>query len=117
MPIGDSKKLKKKQKGNKKEMKLFNENDDNENIDDYKNDFKIKKQFEGAKGQELLEMQTKFRNDKRFNIDNRFLEENDTAVEVANDNNEDNERNWQMNILENVIGKKLRFPEKHENKK
>ncbi|KAG8226509.1 hypothetical protein J437_LFUL006899, partial [Ladona fulva] len=55
--------------------KLFEDSSDDEELKDVeKKEFKIKPQFEGTKGQKLLEMQSRYGNDTRFNLDERFLE-------------------------------------------
>lgn len=70
-------------------------------------------------------MQDRFHGDNRFKIDSRFLEgdsdnendetqqkwpnENDTGKSTDDiETNESDERQWQLNILESVIGKKVR---------
>lgn len=95
------------QKSNKKSKTLFNEDDDDNN---YENDFQIKHQFHGEKGEKLLELQTRYKNDSRFKIDDRFKEDDqmDYENEEIEQNDEgENERQWQLGILENVVGKKF----------
>lgn len=117
-----------------KKPKLFgddgDEEDENEN---YQNDFKIKEQFQGAKGERLMRLQTRFQGDRRFAMDSKFLEDDDNEMDVdvkttvnrtqngqnKHDEDANEERNWQYNILESVIGKKLRHdqPPKDPKKK
>ena len=56
---------------------LFDDSDDGD--DDVEGDtFKVRPQFEGKKGQKLLELQSRFAGgDDRFRIDARFREERD----------------------------------------
>lgn len=62
-------------------------------------------------------MQASFGNDSRFTLDNRFIEEN---VEDKEDKEEigecdlQNEREWQFNILEDVLGAPIETKIKNE---
>lgn len=88
--------------------KLFD--GDEEDDEDYSKNFEIKEHFQGAKGQKLLELQTKFKSDNRFKIDSRFREneEDDDSNKFQNwDQEEGDERKWQLGILESVVGKKF----------
>lgn len=114
----------KESKATSKKPKLFDE-DDSDAEHDFEGNFEIKKQFEGKKGEKLRRLQDRFQGDSRFKIDSRFLEDdtdgNDnegapqkqnkhTSSEKIGDNietNESDERQWQLNILESVIGKKV----------
>lgn len=67
----------------------------------------------GKKGEQLLKMQAKQSLDPRFRIDAKFVddegdeegqENQSTEKEIAG---EEDERQWQMNILEQVVGTKL----------
>lgn len=114
-----------KKKTDKKNLTLFDDGDDNEH-EDYGKDFAIKEQFQGAKGEKLMRLQSRFQNDSRFKMDARFLddygryhneeeaeEEEGDDYEMNNVQNngyqapEDDERQWQYNILESVMGKKV----------
>ncbi|CAG9863184.1 unnamed protein product [Phyllotreta striolata] len=97
---------------------LFNENDSEE---EFEPTFSVKEHFQGKEGQKLLELQSKFKNDKRFTLDERFLENNEAeSVEVApnQEANEDvpieEEKKREYEILEQVLGKKIAPKEKHE---
>ncbi|KAG5897302.1 hypothetical protein JTB14_011465 [Gonioctena quinquepunctata] len=90
---------------------LFIENDSEE--EDFEADFNVKEQFQGEKGQKLLELQSKYKNDKRFALDSRFLE-NNTEIEKSHREKEENEdvtfeeeKNKEYEILEQVLGKKI----------
>ncbi|CAB3374080.1 Hypothetical predicted protein [Cloeon dipterum] len=81
-------------------MKLFDDESGDEGGDADR--FKIKKQFEGKKGEKLLEMQSTFGMDERFKLDKRFAEED---VEGGSDSeHEDPEIKNQLAILEEVVG-------------
>lgn len=77
------------------------DNDDEEG--DFSNDFRSKKQFEGAQGQKLLELKTKFRNDDRFQMDEDFHEGGDEGE--AEMTEQQGERQRQLEILGSVVGK------------
>ncbi|XP_075156531.1 putative RNA-binding protein CG14230 [Haematobia irritans] len=93
----------------KSKTNIFGSDDeDDENI-------QIKGLPVGKKGEKLLQMQAKQSLDPRFRIDAKFVDEDDEV-----DNEEENqyeangkeeeepsERQWQMNILEQVVGTKL----------
>lgn len=81
---------------------LFDGDDDD---GDYSNDFKSRKQFEGAQGQKLLELKSKFRNDDRFRMDEDFHEEEGGEAEDAKSDDEQGERKRQLEILGSVVGK------------
>uniref|UniRef100_A0A1I8MBP1 RRM domain-containing protein n=1 Tax=Musca domestica TaxID=7370 RepID=A0A1I8MBP1_MUSDO len=107
----------------KSKTNIFGSDDEegNENIE-------FKALPSGKKGEKLLKMQAHQSLDPRFRIDAKFVEgdddEEEEEVEDQKDSagkSEDNERDWQMNILEQVVGTKLdsgKRPEKdHKNKK
>ncbi|XP_045522592.1 probable RNA-binding protein CG14230 [Pieris brassicae] len=68
--------------------------------------FEIKEQFEGRKGQKVLELQSKYKTDKRFVLDERFAEEsNEEDDNIENiELNQADEKATQLNILQNVLG-------------
>lgn len=91
---------------------LFDE--DNDEIEDYSNDFRIKEQYQGEKGAQLLKLQSRFKNDKRFDMDSKFWDETGENVDFPEGNEmneevaeEDDERKWQYGILESVMGKRI----------
>ncbi|GJQ76196.1 hypothetical protein Trydic_g1939 [Trypoxylus dichotomus] len=101
---------------------LFQDEDDD--MDDKEFNFDVKEQFQGKEGRKLMELQLKFKNDKRFALDERFLEddqifedEEDTTKNAykpelsdeANDAPEvtEEEKQKELAILEEVLGKKL----------
>lgn len=96
----------------KSKVSLFDESDEDE---DFSANFEIKKQFEGKKGQKLLELQSKFKNDSRFAVDERFLEDDDNedgeqeekTKELNEDMTYEEEKEKQFGILEEVLGVKV----------
>lgn len=55
---------------------LFDEDEEMEE-EEVPKSFKVKKQFEGQKGEKLFELQTRFQGDDRFKIDEKFAEADD----------------------------------------
>lgn len=109
-------------KSTKKPILFADDDDDEEDEQNYQKDFQIKEQFQGAKGERLMRLQSRFQNDRRFNMDAKFLEdeENDGDYDghrnspnshEAKEEDGDDERQWQYDILESVIGKKVRHNE------
>lgn len=80
--------------------KLFDDDEE----DDYSNDFRSKKQFEGDQGQKLLQLKTKFKNDDRFQMGEDFFE-GEPGAETENTSEEQGERQRQLEILGSVVGK------------
>lgn len=114
---------------NKDKKQLFADSDDDDNeitsdskgYDNEEDVFSIKPQFEGRKGQELLELQSRFKSDERFQLDKRFIEsdsddsakeELDTALETM-DVTAEKEKNFE--ILQSVLG--MQFPTQPMEKK
>lgn len=107
-----------------KMQKLFDEEDSNDE-QDYGGNFEIKQQFEGKKGEKLRRLQDRFHGDSRFKMDSKFLEDDSDGSDAERktqklppkgiekssediETNETDERQWQLNILESVIGKKVK---------
>lgn len=85
----------------KKNKPLF---DDDSESDEEMN-VPSKPQFEGKEGHKLFQLQSRFHNDKRFVMNEKFLEDDhvkENENEVAKD-----ERETQLSILEQVLGKKV----------
>lgn len=111
-----------KENATKKPALFADDDDDEEDERSYQNDFRIKEQFQGAKGERLLRLQSRFQNDRRFNMDAKFLEDEADYGEddgnrkpqnghEATEEDGDDERQWQYDILESVMGKKIRHNE------
>nr|XP_034835705.1 probable RNA-binding protein CG14230 [Maniola hyperantus] len=71
--------------------------------------FEVKKQYEGKKGQKVLDLQSRFKSDKRFVLDERFVEDSesekdDGQVEEEVDLNQADEKSKQLNILQDLLG-------------
>lgn len=111
------------QKQQKPKANLFDEDEDME--EETPEPFKLKKQFEGKKGEKLFELQTRFQGDKRFQIDEKFAEVADDIIDTRKkytreelkerkkfrkemqdwDQNElKEERDHQLSILESITG-------------
>lgn len=94
-------------KPKKQKMELF---DNEEEEDDFEGNLDIKEQFHGKKGAKLMKLQSKMGLDPRFKMDTNFLEdegEEDHAEEEAP--TEFDERKWQMNLIEQSLGKKVDY--------
>lgn len=96
-------KVQKKPKG----RDLFDDEDGDEQEEEF-----VLPQHSGKKGERLVEMQSKQSLDPRFRITANFVGEDDDDQEQADEpeqseNPQDNERDWQMGILEQVIGRKI----------
>lgn len=89
-------------KGNKQ---LFDDDDDDDDSEENAPTFAVKPQFEGKEGQKLLQLQSRFKNDKRFVMNEMFLE-ND-GVEENEISEPEDEKQKQLSILEEVLGKKI----------
>ncbi|XP_028853197.1 nucleolar protein 8 isoform X2 [Denticeps clupeoides] len=66
--------------------KLFDSSEDEEEDESSAEDdqrFQIKPQFEGKAGQKLMQLQSRFGTDERFQMDSRFLESDDETEVVA----------------------------------
>lgn len=114
-------------KSSEKKRNLFDNNDagDSDNENAFEGNFEIKQQFEGRKGERLRKLQGRFQGDSRFKMDSKFIEDNsdesdtettssnrkeNNSIDKNNDDietNETDERQWQLNILESVIGRKV----------
>ncbi|CAH1109780.1 unnamed protein product [Psylliodes chrysocephalus] len=91
--------------------RLFNESDSEE---EFEPTFSVKDHFQGKKGQKLLELQSKYKNDKRFTLNEKFLDDNITECQenlISQENIDDisleEEKKKEYEILEEVLGKKI----------
>lgn len=88
---------------NKRNKQLFDE--DSESEEDM--NVPSKPQFEGKEGHKLFQLQSRFQNDKRFVMNEKFRED-DNLEENENDNADPkDEKDRQLSILEEVLGKKV----------
>ncbi|SPP86711.1 probable RNA-binding protein CG14230 [Drosophila guanche] len=99
-------------------LDLFDDDDDDGEDDDEQ---VIIPQYEGKKGERLVEMQSKQSLDPRFRITATFVDEEEGDYEQeepqqAEDKPQESERNWQMGILEQVVGRKLTNTSENERK-
>ncbi|XP_059060755.1 probable RNA-binding protein CG14230 isoform X2 [Achroia grisella] len=89
---------------------LFDDDDSDNEVN-----FEIKKQFEGKQGQKVLDLQSKYKSDKRFTLDERFIEgeQSDIEIDKQQQNIEEDEavavvqideKAKQLNILQDVLG-------------
>ncbi|XP_070500463.1 probable RNA-binding protein CG14230 [Chironomus tepperi] len=111
-----------------KKPTLFDEEEYDEEMEVEPESFKIKKQFEGKKGEKLFEIQTKFNNDSRFKMDEKFVDETDEFIDSRKKYSRDElkerkrlrkemanwdqaemkeERDHQLSILESITGQPL----------
>ncbi|XP_012966133.1 nucleolar protein 8 [Mesocricetus auratus] len=97
--------------------RLFDSSDDEES--DSKEDstrFNIKPQFEGRAGQKLMNLQSHFGSDERFQMDSRFLEsDSEEEQKELNENktNEDElaaEKKKTLNVVQSVLNINLNNP-------
>ncbi|KAJ8972312.1 hypothetical protein NQ314_000227 [Rhamnusium bicolor] len=88
--------------------------------EEFVTNFNIKEQFQGQEGQKLLELQSKYKNDKRFVLDARFLDKRETGGgKNANDVEGEEisleeEKKKEYEILEQVLGKKINPKSLHQ---
>ncbi|KAJ6634220.1 putative RNA-binding protein [Pseudolycoriella hygida] len=106
----------------KSEMKtktLFDDDADDDDLD-FEKSFEVKRQYEGEKGARLQKLQSRFANDQRFKMNENFLDDNDDDMDVevqeVQEETQSDERKWQYDILESVIGKKLQPEIKRKSK-
>ncbi|KAF5280275.1 hypothetical protein FQR65_LT03083 [Abscondita terminalis] len=92
-------------KGQEK-MQLFDDNGDEDLF------FEVQDLYNSAKGQKLMNLQSRFRNDDRFKMDSRFLEEDQDEEEFPENGkaSHENETEKQLQILESIIGKNFSRP-------
>ncbi|XP_050681446.1 nucleolar protein 8 [Leptidea sinapis] len=96
---------------------LFDDEESDEDIN-----FEIKKQFEGKTGQKVLDLQSKYKSDKRFALDERFMEESSDEEKEANEIDfekveleQADEKSKQFNILQDVLGVSIKQKPKEQN--
>ncbi|XP_062400697.1 nucleolar protein 8 [Sardina pilchardus] len=108
--------------------RLFDSSEEEDNALDEER-FQIKPQFEGKAGQKLMELQSRFGADERFQMDSRFMDSEEEEEEEAQLKNSDNmtpvieetlveEKKKNMEILQSVlnISKQPNFAESTKSK-
>lgn len=112
----------------KRKAQLFDEDEIESEIP--AESFKVKKQFAGKNGEKLFELQTRFQNDKRFEIDEKFADDADDTFDARkrytreelkerkkmrkemenwDQNDMKEERDHQLGILEGITGQSTGF--------
>ncbi|CAH1163914.1 unnamed protein product [Phaedon cochleariae] len=85
--------------------------DGNDSGDDYEANFDVREEFQTEEGQKLLQLESRYKNDKRFALDSRFLnEQEETERQVDGEDDEitlEEEKKKEYEILEQVLGKKI----------
>lgn len=87
----------------KKRKALFDEDDENDEETWNNEKFDVKKNVD----EKYMKLQANFGNDSRFTLDERFIEnakENEENEEESNAYDLQKEKEWQFNILEDVLG-------------
>mgnify|MGYP006938804128 CR=1 FL=1 len=103
---------------NSNKLKLFDDNDDEQDVDEEELNFEDKifngKQLSEKKTSKLIELKSRLAHDSRFHIDERFIEDDDDddneIQSVENKSEIEVEKEKNLNILEKVIGKNLNPP-------
>jgi len=98
---------------------LFSTDNKSDDDSDFEANFEFKEQFEGKSGQKLYELQSKYKNDRRFALDKRFIDgetNEDKPMETDNafEENLVAEKQAELKILEQVLGKKMSSPSKNK---
>lgn len=97
--------------GQHKKPALFDsssENEDDEEID--KEQFRIRPEYEGKAGKQLMKLQARFQNDERFRMDEKFIDEPDSSEEDSEEEGNNNqketrdEKSRAYKILGEVLG-------------
>lgn len=88
---------------------LFNDDDDEE--DDAQYDFSHKQHLEGEKGRRLMALQSKFKHDQRFAMNERFLDseseeekDKDEQPPETSTNDYEQEKEMELGVLEEILG-------------
>lgn len=112
-------------KGHQNHTVLFEDDEADDSNDEL--NFEIKKQFEGKKGQKVLDLQSRYKSDKRFTLDERFIDDDEDEEPENKQSNTteevelgtEDEKAKQMNILQDVLGVtfKTKYSENNDNKK
>lgn len=97
--------------GNQIKSKLFNDDDDDDE-DNFDSKFAVREEYQGVRGAKLQQLNARYNADGRFQMDASFLPEDNNDDATMTDNHvpktdKNNEREWQYEILEGIIGHEL----------
>ncbi|CAC5405959.1 unnamed protein product [Mytilus coruscus] len=95
----------------KKNVPALFDNSESESTDSENDEkmFKIRPEFEGKSGQKRMELQSRYGNDDRFKLDERFIDsEEENMEEDIEEPTEEDERAKSLKILEQVVGTKIK---------
>lgn len=102
-----------------KKLKLFEDNEIE--VENSYDDFRIKNQFEGRKGHSLLKLQAQYGNDTRFTLDERFIESDEEGEKELQRNTTElgsaKEHQKVLEILGDVLGRDIVSKDKTKNKR
>ncbi|KAK5648978.1 hypothetical protein RI129_003870 [Pyrocoelia pectoralis] len=93
-------------KSESKKLALFSEENGDDDEEVY--NLNVREELEGLQGQKLMQLQSRFRNDERFKMNSRFLEEEPQEENEQDAVDMDDEKEKQMEILESVLGQKIK---------
>lgn len=99
--------------GRQKKPALFDsssENEDDEEIDEER--FRIRPEYEGKAGKQLMKLQARFQNDERFRMDEKFIDEPDSSEmdseeEEKHGNNSQKETSDEKSRAYKILGEVL----------
>lgn len=99
--------------GRQKKPALFDsssENEDDEEIDEER--FRIRPEYEGKAGKQLMKLQARFQNDERFRMDEKFIDEPDSSEvdseeEEKHGNNNQKESSDEKSRAYKILGEVL----------
>ncbi|XP_052061672.1 nucleolar protein 8-like [Mytilus californianus] len=95
----------------KKNVPALFDNSESESTDSENDEkmFKIRPEFEGKSGQKRMELQSRYGNDDRFKLGERFIDsEEENMEEDIEEPTEEDERAKSLKILEQVMGTKIK---------
>ncbi|XP_062582788.1 nucleolar protein 8-like [Saccostrea cucullata] len=99
-----------------KKPALFDSSSDEASDEDADEErFRIRPEFEGKAGKKLMKLQSRYKNDERFKLDEKFMDESGSEKDGSSDEEEegfkpptenDDEKSRALKILEEVVGSK-----------
>lgn len=99
--------------GQQKKPALFDSSSENEDDEEIDERFRIRPEYEGKAGKQLMKLQARFQNDERFRMDEKFIDEPDSSEEDSeeeekhgnnNQKESSDERSRAYRILGEVLG-------------